>query len=311
MSQFVQIPTAVNSAPRVRLEQFDNLWFQLTGTLCNLTCTHCFISCSPGNHAFGFLDYEQVIRTLRESRGFGVKEYYFTGGEPFMHPRILDVLQMTLEIGPATVLTNATLFRDKTVEGLAELRDGSIYSLELRVSIDGPDEQSNDRIRGPGAFARAMAGVKRLVAAGFLPIITMAATWDDAEADAVFQKMRQVLIDIGCTRPRVKMLPSLKLGAEVSRSRGYRDDERVSKEMMEGFDASNLICSNSRIVTDKGIHVCPILIEQPDSILGKTLAQASASDYPLRHQACYTCWLHGSICTNASSAGSGKEAFRA
>lgn len=303
----VQIPLPPDKAPRVYLEQLDHLWFQITGTLCNLRCTHCFISCSPSNHSFEFLNYEDVVRTLDESRKLGVKEYYFTGGEPFMHPRILDILEKTLEIGPATVLTNGTLFRDQTVRRLAELRDGSIYSMELRVSIDGPDAESNDKIRGMGSFSRAMEGVKKIVTAGFLPIITMAQTWDDADGSTVYEKMRQALISLGYTRPRIKLLPSLKIGAEAIRSRGYHDDERITHEMMEDFDASTLICANSRIVTDKGVHVCPILIEQPDSMLGRTVSEAMQKSYTLRHQACFTCWLNGAICSNASASAGSKE----
>jgi hypothetical protein len=292
---------APQDAPRVALAQLDHLWFQIAGTLCNLTCTHCFISCSPVNHSFGFLDYDHVVRALDESRALGVKEYYFTGGEPFMHPRMLDILEQTLRIGPATVLTNGTLFRDRVLERLAQLRDGSFYSLELRVSIDHPDEAANDHIRGRGAFASAMAGVERLVAAGFLPIVTMAQTWDDADAPYIYERMRQTLLNLGYTRPRVKLLPSLRIGAEVTRCRGYRDDERVSREMMRGYDASQLICASSRVVTDRGVHVCPILIEQEDSVLGRSLGEAVKKDYALRHQACYTCWLHGAICSNASA----------
>jgi sulfatase maturation enzyme AslB (radical SAM superfamily) len=280
----------------------DNLWFQVTGTLCNLTCTHCFISCSPTNYNFGYLSYEAVVEALEQSRRLGVREYYFTGGEPFMHPRLLDMLEATLRLGPATVLTNGTLLKDGIVKRLAELRDGSIYSLELRVSIDGPDAASNDKIRGPHAFERAMAGVKRLVDAGFLPIVTMAQTWDDADGLAIYHRMRQVLIDLGYIRPRVKLLPSLRIGAEALRNRGYADDERITLSMMEGFDDSTLICANSRVVTDRGVHVCPILIEQEDSVLGKTLDEAIRADYPLRHQACYTCWLSGAICSNAPTA---------
>jgi MoaA/NifB/PqqE/SkfB family radical SAM enzyme len=196
------------------------------------------------------------------------------------------------------------------VKRLAEIREGSIYSLELRVSIDGPDAASNDRIRGEGSFERAMEGVRRVVEAGFLPIITMAQTWDDAEAEGVYRRMRGVLIDMGYSRPRVKLLPSLKIGAEVLRDRGYREGERVTAEMMEGYDASQMICANSRFVTDRGVHVCPILIEEGDSVLDQSLAGAVGKDYPLRHAACYTCWLHGAICSNASSGAGGKEVAR-
>lgn len=294
-------PSSTNGAPRVGLHQLDSLWFQLTGTLCNLTCTHCFISCSPSNHHFGFLDFDVVVRALEQSRSLGVKEYYFTGGEPFMHPRVIDVLACTLEIGPATVLTNGTLFRDEIVQRLMELRDGSIYSLELRVSIDGPDAQTNDRIRGEGSFDKAMAGVAKLVDAGFLPIITMAQTWDEERSPLVYQQMKDALLAIGYTRPRVKLLPSLKLGAEIARSRGYLEDERITPAMMEGYDASQLLCTSSRIVTDRGVHVCPILIEQPDALLAPDLQSATRQDFPLHHHACYTCWLHGAICSNNSN----------
>jgi hypothetical protein len=244
---------------------------------------------------------------LAESRQFGVKEYYFTGGEPFMHPRLLDMLEQTLAIGPATVLTNGTLFREQTVSRLAAIRDASQYSLELRISIDGADAASNDAIRGEGAFARAMEGVKAVVAAAFLPIITMTQTWSDDQGPAVFEQMRQTLLDAGYTRPRLKILPSLKIGAEALRDRGYRDDERVTAEMIRGYDTSQLICATSRIISDRGVHVCPILIEQPDSVLGQTLAEAAGKDYALSHQACYTCWLNGAICSNASSSSDARE----
>src|SRR6516162_6780938 len=85
--------------PEVPLAHLDDLWFQVAGTLCNLTCRHCFISCSPHNHAFGFLDLATVRRALEESVRLGVKEYYFTGGEPFLNPDMTAILELTLTYG--------------------------------------------------------------------------------------------------------------------------------------------------------------------------------------------------------------------
>src|SRR5262249_11368857 len=104
---------------------------------------------------------------------------------------------------------------------------------------------------------------------------------------------------VGYDRPRIKILPPLRLGAEVQRCRGYSADEFVTKEMMDGFDQSTLLCSHSRIVTDRGVHVCPILIEATDSRLGSNLAEAHR-DFPLRYGACFTCYQYGSICSNPS-----------
>jgi molybdenum cofactor biosynthesis enzyme MoaA len=295
----IPLPIVDHRAPVVPLAHLDELWFQVTGTLCNLTCRHCFISCSPHNRSFGFLSLQQVERLLEEAAGMGVKEYYFTGGEPFLHPDMVAMLVSTLRFGPATVLTNGTVFKDCWLEELARAEERSPYSLELRVSIDGFSAERNDPIRGAGTFERALTGVQQLLRFGFLPIITVARTEDDQEDEELFLQFVDLLRRRGYERPRVKILPALRLGAEVQRRRGYGEEERVTPEMMEGFDSGLLMCSHARIVSDRGIHVCPILLEAPDSVLGGALEDAHAP-FALRHHACYTCWQHGSICANPS-----------
>ena len=163
--------------PEINLDSLDHLWFQVAGTICNIRCEHCFISCSPLNHNFEFMTFDQVDYYLEESINRGVKEYYFTGGEPFMNKEIFKMLERTLELGPATVLTNGMLITPEKAQKLKTISDNSIYSLELRVSIDGYTEKMNDAIRGKGVFRKAMEGVKYLVENNFLPIITVTKTW--------------------------------------------------------------------------------------------------------------------------------------
>ncbi|MFV2068481.1 MAG: radical SAM protein [Pirellulales bacterium] len=291
---------STESAPAVPLASLDHLWFQVAGTLCNLTCQHCFIHCSPKNDSFGFLTLDQVRRQLDASIPLGVKEYYFTGGEPFLNRDMVDILILTLDYGPATVLTNGTVFKEAWLSRLAEAAAASRYSLEFRVSIDGFSPQTNDPIRGPGTFDRAMRGVEQLVRHRFLPIITAARTWPDGEEQEVIARFTQMLREAGYGRPRLKILPTLHLGAEEERSRGYHDAERVTEAMLDTYDTTQLICEHSRIVTDRGIYVCPILIESDDAHLGDQLADA-LGPYALKHGACFTCYQYGAICSNASS----------
>ena len=91
----------------------------------------------------------------------------------------------------------------------------------------------------------------------------------------------------------------LQLGAEVKRSGPYSEKDRITEKMLLEFDRSHLICDHSRIVSDRGIHVCPILIESPDSLLGENLAEANRP-FALDHGACWTCYQHGAICSNPS-----------
>ena len=291
-----------HESPSVPLRHLDVLWFQVTGTICNLRCDHCFISCAPDNHAFGFLTLEEVEGWLERSEAWGVKEYYVTGGEPFMHRDLPEMLEAMLVRGPATVLTNGTLLRERVLARLARAEAASRYSLEVRVSIDGPSPETNDPIRGEGTFERAMDGVRMLLDHGFLPIITATQVWDDEKDPEVREGFRERLRHLGYERPRLKILPSLHIGRERARSRGYAEQERVTPELMEGYDEGQLLCSHARIVTDRGVHVCPILIDSPDARLGDSLDEADRP-FELRHQACYTCWLHGAICTNFGGIG--------
>src|SRR5688572_23645765 len=146
----IPLPILDHPAPEVPIAHLDDLWFQVAGTVCNLTCRHCFISCSPHNHSFEFLDLETVRGYLEESAGLGVKEYYFTGGEPFLNRDMVAILELTLLYGPATVLTNGTVFKDEWLERLRRAEERSCYSLEFRVSIDGFTAGQNDPIRGAG-----------------------------------------------------------------------------------------------------------------------------------------------------------------
>lgn len=286
--------------PIVELGSLDELWFQVAGTRCNLTCTHCFISCSPHNDSFGFLSFEEVERRLLESVEWGVKEFYFTGGEPFLNPDMVAILERTLDFGPATVLTNGTVLKPEWLERLRTAEQGSLYSLEFRVSIDGPTPELNDPIRGPRTFERAMLGVELLVQFGFLPIITMTRVWDQSQDSEILGQFRDVLHRHGYDRPRLKVLPRLQLGAEANRTCGYSSSDRVTSEMLANYDTSHFICQHSRVVTDRGIAVCPILIDSPNAILGRTLNDASRG-FAITHGACATCYQFGAICTNPSS----------
>jgi len=304
-SDLVQLRSPARTAPEVRLGALDQLWFQVAGTVCNLRCQHCFISCSPDNHSFWFMRRDQVETALARSVALGVKEYYFTGGEPFMHPELPCMLESSLALGPTTVLTNGTLLPERRVAELRRIAEASIYSLECRVSLDGFTPESNDAIRGEGSFRRCMDGVEHLVSAGFLPILTAMQSWPDSETPVVIERFRELLRDVGYQRARIKILPALKIGAEATRTGGYKEYEIVTEEMMQGYDEAQLLCSSARLVTAAGVYACPILLDHPSARLGNTLEEAAAVSARLAERACYTCYRHGAICSNMPVSGTG------
>lgn len=282
--------------PHVPLIALDTLWFQVAGTICNIACTHCFISCSPKNHAHEMMSLAVVQRHLDDARKLGVREYYFTGGEPFMNRDLLPILEATLRQGPATVLTNGMLLRAEVCRKLRELFDASEYSLDIRVSLDGFDAASHDAIRGNGVWDRVMIGLRNLAEAGLNPVITVTTAAEGVASAEGRTRFLELIRSFGFSRPRLKVLSLFRIGAEETRSRAYESWERLTQESLTNEEAAVLQCSSCRMVTSKGVYVCPILIEEPQARMGDTLAETLTS-FPLDYGACHTCWVDGVTCT--------------
>jgi uncharacterized Fe-S cluster-containing radical SAM superfamily protein len=273
----------------------ETVWFQVAGTICNLRCTHCFISCAPDNHSHAMLGLDEVRRRLEEATRLGVREYYFTGGEPFMNHEILEILAETLRVGPATVLTNGLFLDPDRCAALRSLADGSEYSLEIRVSLDGWGPEDHDRIRGPGTFARTLEGIRNLKRERLNPVVTVseaAAGVGSPEGRARFLGM---IRELGLPRPRLKVLPLWRIGAEEKRSGGYGGEERLSAAAVTREDLEKLQCASGRMVTSRGVFVCPILIEEPRARMGATL-QETLRPFELAYSACVTCHVSGVTC---------------
>src|SRR5262245_3902667 len=165
-------PPAVHGTPSQPFLHLDVLWVQVAGTLCNLACTHCFVTCGPHEERHALMDRAEVRARVAEGIELGVKEIYLTGGEPFLHPEIEAIVEDTLAAAPVTILTNGTLLTERRVAWLAALAHAARFSLELRVSLDGTDAATHDAFRGPGAWLRALAGLVSLSRAGLFPIAT-------------------------------------------------------------------------------------------------------------------------------------------
>lgn len=281
--------------PTAPLLWLDTLWLQVAGTLCNLRCHHCFISCAPDNHAHEMMSIAEVRRHVAEAVRLGVREYYFTGGEPFMNRDLLPMIEETLRHGPVSILTNGLLLDDATCAALLRLSGATDYSLDIRVSVDGFGPEDNDPIRGPGTFQRALEGARRLHAAGLNPVITVTeATRDVASGDGR-QRFLARLRELGLDRPRLKVLPLWRLGAETQRTSGYGPDELLSEESVTPEGLESLQCATGRMVTSRGVYVCPLLIDVPAARMGSTLSE-TLRPFPLSHGACVTCYRSGVSC---------------
>jgi MoaA/NifB/PqqE/SkfB family radical SAM enzyme len=284
------------TAPAVVAAPFRHLtalWVQVTGTLCNLACTHCLNASGPRDPWLAPLEGAEVRRRVREAADLGVKEIYFTGGEPFLHRELPALLEFALALAPTTVLTNGTLIDDSLADRLSAIAAAARYTLEIRVSLDHPDRSRNDAVRGGGAFDRALRAVVRLHARGLLPILTATAL-PDGTIEGLYERLRDLLLASGVGRPRVKILPLFPVG----RVEGAAGGGRVTAAMLAAIEPGRLQCSDSRAVAAGGVYACPILAGLPIARMpGATLAEALVPA-PMGHPACHVCWQTGASCRN-------------
>ncbi len=284
-----------DAPPEVRLATLDTLWFQVAGTLCNLACRHCFISCSPTNQTHEMLAVEAIASHLEEGLALGVREIYFTGGEPFLHPRMEEILALALGAAPTTVLSNGLLIDAARATRLGALASAARYSFDVRISLDGYDAASNDPIRGEGCFDRALAAVRHLAAAGVEPVLTVTEVLPESASASGRERFLALLREAGVRHPRLKILPLFQLGAEAERGDAYAPWQRLRAREHPGERWEHLQCSSSRMVTAAGVWVCPILVNEPGARMGERLSD-TLRPFPLAHPACWTCHAYGVSC---------------
>lgn len=292
----INSPVTAEPAPTAPFVGLSTLWIQITGTWCNLECRHCINASGPRAPWLKPLRAETIRRAIAEAEAAGVKEIYFTGGEPFLHGEILPLLELALRVAPTTVLTNGTLIGPEQADALAAMAARAPYSLEIRVSLDDTDREKNDRIRGEGAWAKALEAVRLLRGRGLLPIVTTTEiTRGEHPAGAgMYQRFRDFLHREGIERPRVKIMPVFALGRLPANG-----ELPLTEEDLEGFDRSVLQCADGRVVAAGGVYACPILAGLGGARLSTGSLAESFRSAPLYHPACVTCRETGMTCRNS------------
>lgn len=288
----------------VSLVKLDTLWFN-TGTLCNIECASCYIESSPKNDRLVYLTQADVALYLDEIErdGLATREIGFTGGEPFMNPAMVAILEDTLERGfEALVLTNAMqpLLRPMVKKGVEELIKKYGGRLTFRVSLDHYSAYLHDKERGPGAFAKAMEGLAYLSSLDAQITIAGRTCWgeDDNSSRAGYAALfADQSLSIDADDPlAVTLFPEMDENVDVP-------EITTGCWSILNVDPNDMMCATSRmVVKHKGaksptVAACTLLPYDPQFDLGQTLADAS-KDVALNHRHCAKfCVLGGGSCT--------------
>lgn len=288
----------------VPLSHPETLWFN-TGTLCNITCTNCYIKSSPTNDALVYLTTDEVESYLDQitARNWPIHEIGFTGGEPFMNPAMIGMARAALSRGHAVlILTNAMrpMMRPNMRAGLVALQRDFGDRLTLRISVDHFSARRHDSERGTGSFARTLLGMQWLRDNGLRMTIAGRIEWADSEAKAragFADLFAEHGFDIDAADPgQTVLFPEMDESIEVP-------EITTACWGILNKSPESVMCSSSRMVVKrKGaahpvVLACTLLPYSPEFELGRTLAEAER-DVHLNHPHCAKfCVLGGASCS--------------
>ncbi|WP_324826583.1 radical SAM protein [Qipengyuania zhejiangensis] len=285
---------------RVPLTRLETVWFN-TGTQCNLACATCYIESSPTNDALIYLSALDAARFLDEAQAIGTREIGFTGGEPFMNPAMVPMLEDALSRGfDALVLTNAMRPMRRHEAALLTLRDRFCSKLTLRVSLDHYSRAVHEAERGERSWIPALEGLRWLSGNEFSIAVAgrLLPGENEADARAAYAALfaREGIAIDALDPVRLVLFPEMDAGKDVA---------EITTDCWDilGKSPEQVMCATSRMVVHrKGekaprVAACTLIPYDPGFDLGDTLAEASG-EIALNHPHCARfCVLGGASCS--------------
>ncbi|MBI5162926.1 MAG: radical SAM protein [Magnetospirillum sp.] len=286
----------------VPLTALKTLWVN-TGTLCNLACRNCYIESSPKNDRLVYISRDEVRAFLDEARTSQpeLEEIGLTGGEPFMNPDILGIIEDGLSGGwRVLVLTNAMKPMQRLKAPLLDLHRRFPGRLSLRVSLDHYTADKHEELRGTRTWQPTLEGLLWLAGNGFDLAVAGRTLWGEDEATmrsgygALFARLG---VDVDSGDPaRLVLFPEMDARTDVSEI-----TERCWGVL--GKTPDSVMCASSRMVVKRkgaarpSVVSCTLLPYDEAFDMGTTLAEA-ARPVKLNHRFCAEfCVLGGASCS--------------
>ncbi len=138
---------------------------------CQCSCPHCSAAGTGGTAPV--LSGEQIRRTVAEAVALGVNVVTFTGGEPLLRDDLEECIAAVAPKEAVTLVFTNGLLLDG--ERARSLKAAGLHG--VHVSLDSPDPDEHDKLRGRGGcFAAVAAAAQTALAAGLKVGISTYAT---------------------------------------------------------------------------------------------------------------------------------------
>ena len=167
---------------------------------CQLDCDHCLRD--PGSTPID-LPLEIIEAVLSDAQRAGIARLSMSGGEPTLHPRFPEILDLAVRFGMSwDIVTNGRRF-ERVARWLDEVPERHGACRMIAFSVDGATDLSHDGIRGTGQRREVLAAMSVAVALG-IPFETT--TTLHARNVSEIEAIARESADLGATSVRFAMM---------------------------------------------------------------------------------------------------------
>ncbi|QDU40633.1 Cyclic pyranopterin monophosphate synthase [Maioricimonas rarisocia] len=241
---------------------------------CNLRCQGCWVDVSAKQQV---IDLEAMNRLIDEAKSMGNSFFGIVGGEPFMHPNILEIFRQHPDCY-FQVFTNGHFITDDVAKELRRM--GNVTPL---ISVEGSEIVSDERRGRKDVLSKTMQGIQNCLNNKVFTGVCTSVCKTNID-DLVNEKWVDRLVEMGVFytwfhvyRPMgPEASPELALSREdQNRLRQFVVDMRASKPIIivdAYYDqAGEALCPAATGITHHinpwgGVEPCPIVQFVTDSI---------------------------------------------
>lgn len=275
-------------SPCAELIKLENLWLQLSNVACNIKCKHCYLDCHQDIKKKNFLSIEKITEELKVDFK-DLKRIYLTGGEPFLHPKINEIIKLSLKKAEVIICTNGTLVNEKKIKNIKNIEEIMPNNIIFRFSLDHFTEGRNDEYRAHGVFKKVLNALKLAQLYEIKSEITCVNLKNDNEE--ILKEGFLTLFKnnkLNLTSNNIKIVPMLNMGNYAKYYHLSTQNNNVTFADLENFNEELLDCKSSRVLTINGIYSCPALVGDPRGKVGENISKSAKNVY-LETPTCYNC----------------------
>lgn len=149
----------IPDSPKIsRLEIPIGFTFLLTQR-CPFRCVYCYAKTIKLNGKEKYISFDRLLKIFLEAKNLGIESVAISGGEPFLYPKIFDIIKEILQMGIFPIISTKFPLKEKEISYLKKLG-----LKKIQVSLDSHKEEIVDSLLGvSNYFSSIINTIKTLI----------------------------------------------------------------------------------------------------------------------------------------------------